>query len=920
MASKGLYLLKIDRQTRKLVKKWSSSHTKPISVIHMNRTSTRLATGSGDCCIRIWHVGEREGYVASCKVHTSKITLLRFHNSKNLLFSSALGEVELVVWDSENGNQVATLVGHQGAVSEIAFSETGSEFVTCGHDKVFIQWSSETFEKVRVFPVLESLTSISYLPKGSLVNHLGSSVHDKTFIVTGGQWGVLRVWDTERAVCALEVRGPSLFSDADSLNRLGFGLHSVSTIQRFTVPCLPGSSDVLMVVRQSSHVEFYNTATLKVFNQFIGEIGPVTQLCLMGRAKSHLVLADASSNLKFFPSPPHCPATFPSAASWTCRLVQGPHTNVISDLAVSSCGRWLVSGGHDQSLCVWYLEETDKEGSISARLVPLFFGKEFHDAHVSAVCFSRDAKTVFSASTDGVLKVWTMSVDPADVSEFCDGKLSPDLLREGCSIHNAHSGAINSLHVSINGKFLATASRDKTVKIWSLDSGKSRSELMPKPIGSLIGHSRGVWSVRFSDFERVALTASSDRDLRLWNLKDFTCIRTLEGHGEPVYRAEFISKGRQILSCDQKGLVRLWNLAKKDRVASMVSNDNLTTPGVFEAHQGRIWALEICPDGQGFYTGGEDATICHFKDKTEETAQDSLAVMQEFVKTQQQLENLCKRKQFVKALHLAVRLDKPQRAFEILQGEFHKSTCSMVCPRLKASNIPFSGEPGSKEIDLLDGLSTTEGKQHPLFGRALLGLVEPVVGSHPQQAPSDELSQRLLRYAVNWNTRARTCLIAQRIFNWIVTHWAPEKLLTWPDMAKTIEAMVPYTVRHYQRFNRLEEQLAVLDYVFDQSRNHQILTWAKSMDMESADNNSPAILVDDKSQEEAEPQTTSANGDTGNDSATTYEARKDSNDSHTASQINYILVDSRFHDSKSTRVAETGNIPEPDHVLVRRRL
>ncbi|VDN08962.1 unnamed protein product [Dibothriocephalus latus] len=72
-------------------------------------------------------------------------------------------------------------------------------------------------------------------------------------------------------------------------------------------------------------------------------------------------------------------------------------------------------------------------------------------------------------------------------------------------------------------------------------------------------------------------------------------------------------------------------------------------------------------------------------------------------------------------------------------------------------------------------------------------LLEPIVGSQPQQAPSDELPQRLLKYAVNWNTRARTCLIAQRVLNWIVMHWAPEKLLTWPDMAKTIEAMVPYT-------------------------------------------------------------------------------------------------------------------------------
>lgn len=36
-------------------------------------------------------------------------------------------------------------------------------------------------------------------------------------------------------------------------------------------------------------------------------------------------------------------------------------------------------------------------------------------------------------------------------------------------------------------------------------------------------------------------------------------------------------------------------------------------PSIIEAHEGRIWALAVCPGETGFYTGGEDANICFFK-------------------------------------------------------------------------------------------------------------------------------------------------------------------------------------------------------------------------------------------------------------------------------------------------------------------
>lgn len=51
-----------------------SCHQRSISKIAVNLSGTRLATGSGDTVVRLWHIGHREGFSASCRGHNSMIT------------------------------------------------------------------------------------------------------------------------------------------------------------------------------------------------------------------------------------------------------------------------------------------------------------------------------------------------------------------------------------------------------------------------------------------------------------------------------------------------------------------------------------------------------------------------------------------------------------------------------------------------------------------------------------------------------------------------------------------------------------------------------------------------------------------------------------------------------------------------------
>ncbi|CAH8297229.1 unnamed protein product, partial [Schistosoma turkestanicum] len=240
---------------------------------------------------------------------------------------------------------------------------------------------------------------------------------------------------------------------------------------------------------------------------FLGDIGQVDQLCIAGKHHNYLILADASPHLKIFLNPYGLSSeerhpiqdivNDKPKGSWKCHLIPGGHTDVIMDLTVSTCGLWIASGSKDQSICLWHLIEaadsTPSSASASSKIIPVKVDlitqiHKAHAAHISSVCFDKLTTHLISSSEDGILKVWNVQ---------CDNLNKPDsMLSELNTIHGAHNGVINSIDVSIDNRLVATASRDKTVKIWEFKKQTLHCQ------GVLQGHRRGVWSVCFSKFEK----------------------------------------------------------------------------------------------------------------------------------------------------------------------------------------------------------------------------------------------------------------------------------------------------------------------------------------------------------------------------------------------------------------------------------
>lgn len=138
------------------------------------------------------------------------------------------------------------------------------------------------------------------------------------------------------------------------------------------------------------------------------------------------------------------------------------------------------------------------------------------------------------------------SAEPVQLFDAATGQ-SLDLLQD----EEGHSAAVTSLQFSADGKRLLTASFDRTVKLWDLESGAV--------LKSFVGHRLWVWSARFSPDEKFVVSASEDGTVRIWNIETGESSEPFLGHEGPVYSADFSADGRWVASGGIDGLLLQWS-------------------------------------------------------------------------------------------------------------------------------------------------------------------------------------------------------------------------------------------------------------------------------------------------------------------------------------------------------------------------
>jgi WD40 repeat protein/predicted Ser/Thr protein kinase len=173
-----------------------------------------------------------------------------------------------------------------------------------------------------------------------------------------------------------------------------------------------------------------------------------------------------------------------------------------------------------------------------------------HSNTLTFAAFGPDGSRVATASTDRTAKVWNAST----------GELI-------CTL--THKDRVLRAAFSPDGRLVATASQDKTARVWDAESGQ--------PVSSLLVHNVAVIDARFSPDGRRVVTANSDNAARVWEATTGDPITPSLHHDARITSAVFSPDGRRIVSSAEK-MVRVWDAASTSVelvMPPLVSNDDI---------------------------------------------------------------------------------------------------------------------------------------------------------------------------------------------------------------------------------------------------------------------------------------------------------------------------------------------------------
>ena len=272
----------------------------------------------------------------------------------------------------------------------------------------------------------------------------------------------------------------------------------------------------------------------------------------------------------------------------TPRLVveAGGHTAVIRKLLFAADGRDLVSVSDDKTIRVWSVAPDGRRARL-ARTIRGAIGDGRAGMLAAAALSPPDA-----AGQQHWLAVGGILAGAAD--ERYAIRLHDYATGEVRGLLYGHHDAVLALAFAPTGRWLASAGKDGTIRLWDLAAFPSAA---PPPTSLVLtGHTDHIYDLAWSATGDRLASASYDRTVGLWNTAQLaqgqvTSVARLRGHEDQVQTVAFHPSGTVVASGGKDHTIRLWQ-----------ASDGAAL-GVLVRAQHKISALSFAPDGHVVLAG-----------------------------------------------------------------------------------------------------------------------------------------------------------------------------------------------------------------------------------------------------------------------------------------------------------------------------
>ncbi len=315
------------------------------------------------------------------------------------------------------------------------------------------------------------------------------------------------------------------------------------------------------------------------------------------------------------------------------------HLFAVHAIAFAADGRRMLTGGFDSYLKLWdtatgqeltnvmrrwvtsaafspdgkWVAIGSPQGKIALFRIPTFSPTVdySHPANVVTLVARPGGAGYVTGDAAGTVRVWDagngkpIAKWSATKSEVRALAISPDgsTLAIGCGsdlvlsdltgreLHrlSGHTAIVTAAAFDPSGRWIASGSVDKTVRVWDARTRES--------VASLTGHTDTIEALTFDPAGTRLVSASDDFSLRMWTVEGWKFAKSFKGHGQWVLSAAFDPTGRFLASGSRDRKVRIWDTTG--------SRPTLTLSG----YTNWIYSVEFSPDGKTLVAGSGHYSI-----------------------------------------------------------------------------------------------------------------------------------------------------------------------------------------------------------------------------------------------------------------------------------------------------------------------